>query len=202
MADVRLKADRGSVALEANSKSRFNLSKASVLLLDSNPMGLGVLAQILKGFGAGVLYRCAAVDEAKEVTQTQALHLIIADTMSPGGEGIDFVVWARRDAPDPNRYCPIILVDGHTRAADVSRARDCGANFLLKRPLSPLSLMERIIWIGGEDRGFILGETYAGPDRRFKDDPIPGGHGRRWNDKPADDTQAETEIPSTTEDHL
>jgi CheY-like chemotaxis protein len=187
------------VALEANSKSRFNLSKASVLLLDSNPMGLGVLAQILKGFGAGVLYRCSNVDEAKDITQTQALHLIIVDTMSPGGAGYDFVVWARREGPDPNRYCPIILVDGHTRATDVSRARDCGANFLVKRPLSPLSLMERLIWIGGEDRGFVLGESYAGPDRRFKDDPVAGGRGRRWNDK--DDTQAETEAPSTTENH-
>jgi response regulator RpfG family c-di-GMP phosphodiesterase len=187
------------VALDTNSKARFNLSKASVLLLDSTPMGLGVLGQILKGFGAGVLFRCTSVDDAKEIAQTEALHLVIADTMSPTGAGYDFVTWMRREAPDPNRYAPIILVDGHTRVVDVSRARNCGSNFLLKRPLSPLSLMERVIWIGGEDRGFVLGETYAGPDRRFKDQPIPGGRGRRWNDKSPEATQAEPESPSTTE---
>jgi CheY-like chemotaxis protein len=186
------------VALDATSKTRFNLSKASVLLLDSTVVGMGVLSQILKGFGAGVLYRCSNAEEAREITRTEALHLIVADTMAPAGDGYDFVIWLRRTAPDPNRYCPVILLDGHTRTTDVSRARNCGANFLLKRPLSPLSLMERILWIGQEDRGFIEGESYAGPDRRFHDQAVPEG-GRRWNDKhaePAAATASNTEDPA------
>jgi CheY-like chemotaxis protein len=171
------------LSIGANSKARFNLSKASVLMLDSTTLGMSVLVQIIKGFGAQTIHRCTNVEDARDVAARQPLHLIIADALSPTGAGYDFVQWVRRDAPEPNCFCPIIIIEGHTRAIDVARARDSGANFMLKRPMSPLALMERIIWIGHEDRGFIIGPTYAGPDRRFHDEGPPKSGGRRWNDK-------------------
>lgn len=186
------------MAIDANSRARFNLSKASVLLLDSTTVGMGVLNQILKGFGANVIYRCTSVRDAQDVVRGQTLQLILADTLSPSGDGYDFVTWLRRTAPEPNRYCPVILLDGHTRTVDVSRSRDCGANFLLKRPLSPLALMERILWIGHEDRQFVENDTYAGPDRRFHDEPV--SECRRWNDVPAEAAaEAEPAAPETPE---
>lgn len=170
------------MSIEANPKARFNLSKASVLLLDSTSMGLSVLAQIIKGFGAHSIHKCTDVNDAKEIARSQPLHLSIVDALSPSDGGYEFVQWMRREAPEPNSFSPIILIEGHTRAADVAKARDSGANFMLKRPISPLQLMERIIWIGSEDRSFVLGASYAGPDRRFHNDGAPATGGRRWND--------------------
>ena len=170
------------MSIEAHPNARFNLSKASVLLLDSTTMGLSVLAQIVKGFGAHSIHKCTDVDDAKSIARTQPLHLSIVDALSPSDGGYAFVQWMRREAPEPNSFSPIILIEGHTRASDVAKARDSGANFMLKRPLSPLQLMERIIWIGGEDRSFVLGPTYAGPDRRFHNGGPPVSGGRRWND--------------------
>ena len=65
---------------------------------------------------------------------------------------------------------------------DRARARDCGANFLVKRPLSPMALLERIVWVSKEGRGFVLDENYVGPDRRFKATVMPKG-GRRREDR-------------------
>jgi CheY-like chemotaxis protein len=170
------------LSIEDHPQARFNLSKASVLLLDSTSMGLSILFQITKGFGAYTIYKCTDVNHAKEIARSETLHLLIVDALSPSDGGYEFVRWMRREAPEPNSFSPIILIEGHTRPRDVAKARDCGANFMLKRPLSPLQLMERIIWIGGEDRSFVVGASYAGPDRRFHNGGAPAGGGRRWND--------------------
>ena len=164
------------------------------MLLDSTTMGLSVLAQIVKGFGAQSIHRCTDVNDAKSIARTQPLHRSIVDALSPSDGGYEFVQWMRREAPEPNSFSPIIVIEGHTRASDVAKARDSGANFMLKRPLSPLQLMERIMWIGGEDRSFVVGASYAGPDRRFHNDGPPATGGRRWNDpKPVVTDSAESE---------
>jgi hypothetical protein len=64
----------------------------------------------------------------------------------------------------------------------VTKARDCGANFLLTKPIMPHSLMERVIWVAQEARPFIELDTYAGPDRRFKNVGPPDGVKRRRSD--------------------
>ena len=179
------------------SNTRFNLNKASVLLLDSTTMGLSVLAQIIKGFGAHSIHRCTDINDAKSIARTQRLHLSIIDAQSPSAGGYEFVQWMRREAPEPNSFSSIIVIEGHTRASGVAKARDAGANFMMKRPLSPLQLMERIMWIGSEDRSFVSGASYAGPDRRFHDDGPPATCGRRWNDpKPVAAESAEGEDQS------
>jgi CheY-like chemotaxis protein len=180
------------LSIEDHPNARFNLSKASVLLLDSTSMGLSILHQMVKGFGAHTIYRCTDVTNAKSIARAQPLHLLIVDALSPSDGGYEFVQWMRREAPEPNSFSPIILIEGHTRGSDVAKARDAGANFMLKRPLSPLQLMERIIWIGGEERSFVVGASYAGPDRRFQNAGPPVTGGRRWND-------AKTMIPDSAE---
>lgn len=174
-------AGRVCLSLEG-SKTRFNLEKASVLVLDPTPMGMQILVQILTGFGARTLHRCHKLEEAKDIIGSREVHLSVIDAMGATGEGYEFVHWLRRHAPEPNCFSPVVVAEGHTRMADVTRARNCGANFLIKRPLSPTALLERIIWIGAEERGFVAGLTYAGPDRRFRNDGPPPEGGRRWND--------------------
>ena len=57
------------MALEATSKGRFNLEKATILMLDGNGMGMDILVQIVTGLGAKSLHRCQTVDEAKDVVK-------------------------------------------------------------------------------------------------------------------------------------
>jgi CheY-like chemotaxis protein len=170
------------MALDPTSRVRFNLSAAAVLLLDPTPLGMSILVQIVTGFGARTLYRCATAAEAREVLQRETIDIALIDAFSPSGEGYDLVEWLRRSAPELNRYTPVLLTEGHTRMSDVTRARDCGANFLVKRPLSPVAMLERIVWVSKEGRGFVLDNGYVGPDRRFKPTVMPKG-GRRREDR-------------------
>jgi CheY-like chemotaxis protein len=192
------------VGLDPNSRVRFNLSKTSILLLDPTPMGMQILVQIVTGLGAKHLYRCSTVEEAKQVVAEFETHLIIADSMSHSGEGYDFVRWLRNEASEPNVHAPVLLTAAHTKISDVNRARDCGSHFIVAKPIAPVVMLERIIWVSKEGRGFVLCDDYVGPDRRFHDvGPPPYRIGLRREDRmrrEAEVEAAEAAADATEED--
>ncbi|HEY1425282.1 MAG TPA: response regulator [Caulobacteraceae bacterium] len=167
------------MGIDPNSRARFNLSKTVVLLFDPTPLGLAILTQILAGFGARRIHRCATIDEAKQVVADFEVDLMIVDAMAESGEGYEFVRWLRTNVPEPNRHTPVLLTAAHTKASDVANARDCGSHFIVAKPLAPIVVLERIIWIAREGRAFVLAEDYIGPDRRFAKPDAQADHPRR-----------------------
>ena len=184
------------MGLDPASRVRFNLSEASILLFDSTPMGMTILVQILIGFGAKTLHRCSGLKEAQTAVAESIIDLAVVDATTDG-QGYEFIEWLRRNGGDPNSYTPVLLTAGHTPVSDIQRARDCGAHFALKKPLSPIAVLERVIWISREGRLFLMSDGYVGPDRRFKDDGPPKGVGRRREDA-ARQAKAEAEAAEGT----
>jgi len=77
----------------------------------------------------------------------------------------------------------VLMTTSHTPRSQVSRARDCGANIIIKKPFPPITMLERIIWSSKEGRKFLFSDVYVGPDRRFKNvGPPKGEKGRRRED--------------------
>jgi DNA-binding response OmpR family regulator len=167
------------MALDPKSRARFNLSKTVVMVFDPTPLGLAILTQILTGFGARKIHRCSTIDEAKQVVVDFEVDLMIVDAMAESGEGYEFVRWLRANVPEPNRHTPVLLTAAHTKASDVANARDCGSHFIVAKPLAPIVVLERIIWIAKEGRAFVLSDEYVGPDRRFTKNAAKGEHPRR-----------------------
>lgn len=164
------------------SRDRLNLDGASILLLDDTPIGMSILVQIVTGLGAKILHRCTTFEEAKHAAGTCVLDLAIIDAMPPSGAGYEFVRWLRTNATEPNRYVPVLLTTGHTPARDVFRARDAGSNLMIRKPIVPKVMAERILRATMEGRQFVLTDGYAGPDRRFRDLGPRDGVGRRYSD--------------------
>jgi DNA-binding response OmpR family regulator len=183
------------MALDPKSRSRFNLSKTVVLVFDPTPLGLAIVSQILSGFGARKIHRCGTIDEAKQVVADFEVDLMIIDAMAESGEGYEFVRWLRANVPEPNRHTPVLLTAAHTKVSDVANARDCGSHFIVAKPLAPIVVLERIIWIAKEGRAFVLSDEYVGPDRRFAKADAGGDHPRRRREDPIalqDDPAPET----------
>jgi CheY-like chemotaxis protein len=178
------------MALDPASRVRVNLEKASVLLLDDNAMSMSILVQIITGLGARHLHRCASVEEAQEVALHHEIDLAIVDSLAPSGGGYDFVRWLRTETQEPNCYAPVIVTTSHTPSRDIARARDCGGHIIVKKPLSPLVLLERILWVSKGGRSFLYSDGYVGPDRRFRTDAAEGAPARRREDKAANDAAA------------
>jgi len=189
------------MGLNPESRARFNLQRASVLLLEETPLGMSILVQILTGFGAKVLHRCETVEEAEQTVQKVECDLMVVDAMGPSGAGYEFVRWVRRSGIAPNCYAPVLLTSGHTPNNAVSKARDCGAHFIIAKPLTPISVLERILWISKEGRRFVECDSYVGPDRRFKNDGVPAGMvGRRRDDLPP--TVGEATMPNLEQEAI
>jgi DNA-binding response OmpR family regulator len=168
------------MGLDPTSRARFNLKEASVLLLDATPLGMSILVQIVTGLGAKSLYRCSDTETAREAVEHNQIDLAIVDSLPPTVEGYDVVQCMRREA---NCYTPVLMTTGHTPRSQVSRARDCGSNIIIKKPFPPITMLERIIWASKEGRKFVFTDTYVGPDRRIKNlGPKKGEKGRRRED--------------------
>lgn len=151
------------MGLSPDSRARFNLERASVLILEESNMGMSILVQILTGFGAKVLHRAENVEEAQGLVAKVELDLVVADALGPTGEGYDFVRWLRRSRIEPNCYVPVLLTAGHTPGNAVQKARDCGAHFVMTKPLTPITVLERVLWIAREGRRFVECDNYMGP---------------------------------------
>ena len=170
---------------EFEPRARINLEKAVVLLLDDKVEGINILVQIVTAFGVRTLHRCHSVPDAKELASVTELDLILANANLSSESGGEFISWLRRSKLEPNAFTPAILISGHTQISRVRQGRDCGANFVLAKPVSPAVMLERIIWIARERRPFVECTNYVGPDRRFHDlGPPSGAVGRRHDDPP------------------
>jgi len=188
----------------ANLGSRIDLRKATVLLVEPNNQAMDVLGQIFLGFGATGCLRASSFEEAQQLVHGHIIDLVACEaTLQPDGpDGYEFVSWLRRSGLDPNAFAPVLLTSSHTSARNVSKARDCGAHFVVTKPLAPAILLQRILWIAQNNRTFVHCDVYSGPDRRFQNVGPPDGVGRRHNDLSAEvgdasgDNMSQDEIDS------
>lgn len=156
----------------------INLSGATAMVVDDSPFALDLTAQALLGFGLKTRYACHSAAAAIEILRDDPIDLLVVDCEMPGMNGYELVRWLRRSALDPNAFAPIIMTAAHVRRSKVAEARDCGANFLITKPFSAATLLERIVWVARDTRPFLEVGDYFGPDRRFRDTG-PAGPERR-----------------------
>lgn len=152
----------------------INLTGAVTMVVDDSPFGLDITASALLGFGIKTKYACHSAAEAIDILQDQAIDLLVVDSEMPDMDGYGLVRWLRRSGLDPNAFAPVIMTAAHVRRSRVSEARDCGANFVITKPFSAASLLERIVWVSRDSRPFLEVGDYFGPDRRFREGGPPG----------------------------
>jgi CheY-like chemotaxis protein len=159
---------QGSAGGGLNPAAVFNLTQAKVMVVDDNSYSLRLTTQMLLGFGIPTRQMCLGAEQAKQALMSQQVDLLIVDCEMPGMDGYDLVRWLRSSGLEPNAFTPVLMVSGHTRMSQVAKARDCGANFIVARPMTSTVLLERILWMARDPRPFLKAGNYMGPDRRFK----------------------------------
>jgi CheY-like chemotaxis protein len=140
---------------------------------------------MLKVFGVGDIMVCEGGDEAIDLlTITQArtkgsryinkVDIVLSDWLMNKGSGQDLLKWIRNHERDSVRFLPVVVVSGYTTQIITNSARDLGANEILTKPVSGISLASRICSVIDNPRPFIKNDTYFGPDRRRRDGPFKG----------------------------
>lgn len=151
----------------------INLTAATTMVVDDSSFGLDLTCQALRGFGIRTSYTCQSAAEAMEILAEQPIDLLVVDCEMPSVDGYELVRWLRRSAR-ANAMAPVIMTAAHVRRSRITEARDCGANFVVTKPFSAATLLERIVWVARDTRPFLEVGDYFGPDRRIRDlDPPP-----------------------------
>jgi len=152
----------------------INLAAAVTMVVDDSSFALDLTAQALLGFGIRTRYACRSAATAMAyAVGYEWLHLSYhLDPESRIGRTA-LIRWLRRSGLEPNAFVPVILTAAHIRRPRVTEARDCGASFIITKPFSAATLLERIVWVARDGRPFLEVGDYFGPDRRFRTTPAP-----------------------------
>ena len=147
-----------------------------VLVIDDNEFMRRTYRELLKAFSFrdGEIQEAQDGSHALEFLMAHPVDLVICDLNMKPMNGKRFTRYIRtgRDSPDP--FLPIIICTGHAERVHIEDARDAGANEILRKPVSPMSLYARLQAIVETPRPFIKSATYTGPDRRRRDRPFDG----------------------------
>lgn len=167
----------------AQVEPRLYIRNLSVLLVEHNRYERDILVQILTGFKIRALHKRNSAEDAMAYIPNETADLLIVSAALAETDGFDFTRWLRSTRSVKCRAAPLLLLTGHTRAADVRKARDCGASLVIAKPVTPRVLFQRIGWLARDARSFVETEFYTGPDRRFMAlGPPPDMTGRRKGD--------------------
>lgn len=157
-----------SVGESLRESAVINLTSATTMVVDDSSFGLDLTCQALRGFGIRTSYTCQSAAEAMEILADHSVDLLVVDCEMPGVDGYELVRWLRRSG-QANALAPVIMTAAHLRRSKIAEARDCGANFVVTKPFSAATLLERIVWVARDMRPFLEVGDYFGPDRRFRE---------------------------------
>lgn len=116
-------------------------ARRTVLIADDNPQILELLEAYLDPLGVRVVL--AADGEATlAAVAAERPDLILLDVMMPKRSG--FEVCRSLKATEQTRDIPIIMVTALNELGDVERARDCGADDFLSKPVNKIELVGRV----------------------------------------------------------
>lgn len=167
----------GTVGEALRETAIINLNGAITMVVDDSPFSAEITSSALLGFGIRTRHSCRSAPEAMEILRGTEIDLLVVDCEMPGMDGFELVHWLRRSGP-PNAFLPVIMTAAHIRRSMVDKARNCGANYIVTKPFSASSLLERIVWVARDTRPFLEVGEYFGPDRRFRDGEAPGDERR------------------------
>jgi CheY-like chemotaxis protein len=163
----------GAVGESLRASAIINLTDAVTMIVDDSSFAAEITSGALLGFGIRTRHSCRSATEAMAILSDTEIDLLVVDCEMDGMSGFELVEWLRRSGP-PNAFVPVVMTAAHIRRSMVSRGRDCGANFVITKPFSAASLLERIVWVARDERPFLEVGEYFGPDRRFRAAEPPG----------------------------
>jgi CheY-like chemotaxis protein len=159
--------------------AELDISNVNFLIAEDNPFMQAILKQLLRAFGVRNIREANDGSEVYNIMRTFHPDIILVDWEMAPVSGIDFVKLVRTADDSPDRFIPMIMVTGHSVQTRITGARDAGINEILIKPVSAVSLYQRIKSVIERPRQFVESRDYFGPDRRRRDDPRYTGPERR-----------------------
>lgn len=114
---------------------------ARVLIADDNPQLLELIEAYLEPLQVQV-DRAVDGEAVLEMVEASPPHLILLDIMMPRRSGFEVCRILKSDPRFSN--IPIVMVTALNEEGDIERARDCGADDFVTKPVNKIELLARV----------------------------------------------------------
>jgi len=135
--------------------SSVDVTQLNILIVEDNIHFRTLIRSILQALGMNRLEEARDGMEALELLgdpdKEFSTDLVILDWKMDGMDGVECVRQIRK-LKGPHDLVPIIMVTGYTETSLQNKARDAGVNGFLGKPISPQSLMGRIVSVMDKSR--------------------------------------------------
>jgi two-component system, chemotaxis family, chemotaxis protein CheY len=138
-------------ASNRRTSTPLDFSPISFLVIDDQPYTRRLVRSILLGFGSREVYESASGVEALELMRTAAPSVIITDLVMPNFNGLN-LIRMMREPQSPARDVPIIVLSGYLTKSAAIMVKECGADELLVKPVSPKALYAHVARIAMRSR--------------------------------------------------
>lgn len=146
----------------------------SFLIVEDSAHMRTILRTILAGFGCRKIYEAVDGADGLEKLEAHSPDILIVDWEMPVLNGPEMIQFIRNPDSCKHAFIPIILLTAHTERERIMASRTFGVNEVLRKPVSPRAIYERVVSIVLHPRPFIRKANYFGPQPR---EEVPaGGH--------------------------
>lgn len=152
-------------------------ARIHILIADNDLLLARALASNLRAMGFVNIEHVRNGKHALEHIKKKTVDLLITEWEMEQMDGLELIKHVR-ELDSAKRTLPIIMLTGKAEIGDISVARDTGITEFVIKPFTSKTLFHRIEQIAEHPRGFVLSETYTGPDRRRRVPPEETGERR------------------------
>ena len=146
------------------------LDNFDILIVDDNIQILSMLRSMCRAAGIFGVRGCSRVDEAWAMMQARLPDVVLTDWEMEPETGLSFLSAIRASADQRIAHLPVIMITAYADQERVVAAKDAGANFFLKKPVSIRALRERIVAaMSGATTGRALIASALNAQRRIRE---------------------------------
>lgn len=159
----------------------MQLRDARFLVVDDHQPMREILKSLLFGLGARQVQEARDAAQAFEMMRFAPFDVLLTDYDMEGETGVQLARRLRWAQGNANQRIAIVMVTGRAEGPVILSARDAGVDEYLIKPLTTVSLCQKIEAVLARRRPFIESTGYVGPDRRRRTAPFagPDRRGRR-----------------------
>ena len=146
----------------------YDLSKVSMLVVDTNAFMREVLRELLDGLGVGRIVSARSLDQAWDrLMDDTSIDVVLTELDLEQEDGVRLINMVRSSKTPRIRMLPLLVLSSDTRVPRIMASRDAGATEFLAKPVSAEAIYKRLVQLIERPRPFVrVGENYFGPDRR------------------------------------
>ncbi len=145
----------------------LDLGGISLLVINDNEFVRTYMERLFSIMRVGRVVTCANPRSARAEIATVQPDIVVIDLDLTGMDGLELLHDIRRGGAGIPHDIAILVASAYVDRDYVGKARDAGADWILVKPLTFRRLYEGLVRVIMDDRAFVEGDVYVGPDLRI-----------------------------------